>query len=267
MIIIRPRNLISASLISLALLLVSATPIHSLAVSRAITNDLVGNNPVIREPFSKCYLNSGFHEHVFSVSQAPSVTEPFGHATGDPGRLQELRVVMYAASRKGCNDPDRLVDDLNEYARLVPQQRAEDLASATLYATRKVKLIVAAWNPDQRKRGIHAIMACEDAVAKDLSGKLSWRKSPQLVKDFLEEDLEPVFDMRGRYIKLSRLEDMVTYITLLTVKEQCTISKELEDGYNTIHDKVKHWADDEWKRLAMEELKKWNSLNSLVHGI
>ncbi|KAG6847763.1 hypothetical protein H0H93_006163 [Arthromyces matolae] len=245
MIIIRPRILISASLISLALLLVSATPIHSLAVPRAVTNDLVRTDSAI----------------------PPSVTKLFGRATGDYRRLQELRQSMYDASTKGCNNPDHLVYNLNQYASLAQQQGAEDIAHTTLSATRLVKLIVAAWNPDQRQQGIHGIMACEAAVTKDLSENLSWRKSPPQVKMFLDDDLKPLLDNPSRSMQFRRLEDMVTYITFLTLKEQCTISKELEDGYDTIHDKVKQWADDEWKRLAMEELKKWNFLNSLVHGI
>ncbi|KAG6836271.1 hypothetical protein H0H93_009593 [Arthromyces matolae] len=267
MIIIRPRILISASIISFALLLVSATPVP--AFSGARNNAPAIGFTILRESL------------LVSKLRAPSGTTLF--TRGDEIALSSTLVDLFALlgnitsafekslSKSAFNDPayQLTLEDIKKLKRLISNLTDADIKDPRIkmvdVARAHVKFLVLDWPSDRMPQTIKDIEACEDVM---LAKKIPRdpRHTPDRMKQSLvafKEQSKPTDAHRGLQQLDYRLSDIMLDIACLTLKEQKTIEKELELAYKDAQHKIKEWgaAVDSGGRFY---LTKWEGLNNLL---
>ncbi|KAG6836270.1 hypothetical protein H0H93_009592 [Arthromyces matolae] len=290
--IIHSQILLSA--ISLALLVVSATPIPSFEVmsredSKALMEDFTTESTKC-EPFGwpEFEFRFLFKSLLVSKLRSPTVTKLFTRSNNTRltptldsllnlsqkifrawWNIMPENAVHGASHRQG--DPVN-AKDIKNLERFISELTDADVNHPqfdwTTSAIPEVKLLVLDWPSDKRSDAIKDIEACEAAKRLPRSG--AFYRRPEQMKDVLDEfekELDAI-DLRFRWTRVNKLAKLVTIIAFLTIEEQGTIQKELEDAYKTVKAKIDKWeaaydkdTDKEW---AEWYLKKWEGLNSLI---
>ncbi|KAG6818415.1 hypothetical protein H0H93_005152 [Arthromyces matolae] len=267
MIVIFPKILIAcSSLISLTLLLVSATPIPSVDVASAAGNvDFFTKNSALA-----------------SVPQATSVTKLFARTDENPvTHLVALKIksALWHVPRQ-MGDKGEVAKEIHQLAELIPRlpphdhipQLRPESTSTVVYSTIKnFKSLISAWESTDtdRKSGIEGIEACEAAAkAKGLSrdpeipGKIT-----NMLKDLEKPPTLSSDNSKSTMLSQTKqLDSLVPSILSLTFEEQKRMSQMLERGYEVAAAKIVHWpAKDDCTVVAKRLLEQWQAFNSLLH--
>ncbi|KAG6835397.1 hypothetical protein H0H93_001883 [Arthromyces matolae] len=223
--LIRPQILISASLISLALLLASATPIPSLdvVVSRADGNSLITKDS---PPLSEV--------------QAPSVTKLFARVSHFDEWMDLNDIVLafdkgidgtYGYSATSDQKKD-LVRKITELKGLISSSEGVlghtgivDLTMSRRIAI--IKLWVSTWELDKNKKdAVIGIKSCEAAMVKNHFAR------DYMPETMLEELDEFVWEFNNKESsirwKIGRLTALSRFVASLTLEEQSTIRDRLK---------------------------------------
>ncbi|KAG6834329.1 hypothetical protein H0H93_010429, partial [Arthromyces matolae] len=261
MIIIRPQILISASFISLALLLVSATPIPSPdLVSGAASNVLVTrNSDTISQP-RKPWATQPL-PRPYSVLSAEDT--PIGRIQT---KMAEIRKTYEEdIPMKNPSTEEHLVRKINEFAVLI-QGIPENVAAFPITRPMvcrdiaQIKLDVAKWDELKDKGpALTAIEACWKA-AITIFPVMETDVVPKHVLKLLSNLIKANSAEPEQFEELKGLND---HLLALSLDQQREIHKQLQDGYSVVQAKIKDW-EEEWNVRAQEEMKRWKWLNNLV---
>ncbi|KAG6819578.1 hypothetical protein H0H93_010569 [Arthromyces matolae] len=249
MIFIRPI-LISASLISLGLLLVDASPILSLGgLSGENGNALITSNP------SK-----------FSKPRERSLSKLFGRYTDDPYD----RVMRQTRKLRDKPDSeDSMVQTIHDVATLIPRievgvnNDAQALNERVFGAIANVKTYVLTFK-SRKEDAIKDIEACEAAML-DKGLHPHFDPEVEIVTSLKELGTELKATNFRKAAILSHLIRLVQIVPGLLLTKQRTMREKLEAGYLAANTTISGWEEGPAKVNAEIVLKKWEGLNSFVN--
>ncbi|KAG6835602.1 hypothetical protein H0H93_016599 [Arthromyces matolae] len=258
--IIQPPILISASIISLAVLLVSATPIPSFDV----TSELDSNALVRTNSPRYSQLGEAPYTKLFPRADETAVRAAVVRLHKSIGAIDRLANPLQ--KDRVASEVD-VVKEVKELTLCIEGADAKFMDKRVFDTIGTIKFFVLKHPSVQGKASIDAIEVCEDAaVAKDLPQAPVWYQTPTRVKALLI-DLKGDFQSTngpGRETQLAKLNYMVLYILHLTQKEQRTIRTESQEGYSSIKDQISNWQEGPDKVKAGQELARWERLHSLL---
>ncbi|KAG6819344.1 hypothetical protein H0H93_012722 [Arthromyces matolae] len=249
MIIIRPRILISASIISLALLLVSASPLPSsdVALARGKDDLVTTDSPT------------------FSQLQPRDVTEDIANLIVQGVRIYTNRS---PATDEGKHKLLLLLQTLQSKISGLswPNTQSPSLIDSIRQIIKTAKFTILEWPLTDQADIIKAIEACENAAdTKGISTAVTPAeyKTPEEVKVLLGEIEREMSPPTGSgSVRTSNLAKVVFHTGHLSLKQQRTIRSELEKVYKIV---------SEWKGAVVgnqeyyvARLKDWKGLNSLM---
>ncbi|KAG6847149.1 hypothetical protein H0H93_009834 [Arthromyces matolae] len=255
MVTIRPQILVSASIISLALLLVSATPIPSSnAMSTTDTNGLITTNLPL-----------------FSQLQKPPSAKLIARNNDQGATDRVIELLKTISNEHISNDP--LLKALQQLAEEIPRLSIPDggdqvaIVEEIVGAMIKAKHIIFRWPQEKKDKVIEAIKACEGTINKShlLNGArkgLENYQPPEELKKLLAELPAAIQGKSGKYTK-DLLNHVVDFISHLSLEEQASMKTEMEDTYTEVKNLIVPWPPGPSKMEAKRLLSKWEEFNSL----
>ncbi|KAG6833320.1 hypothetical protein H0H93_013284 [Arthromyces matolae] len=270
--ILLPRILVSASLISMALLLASAIPVSTPPGSPNPERGLATRGLPI--------LTKAHAPGVTVTETYPKVPERFWTVTDDMEKPDDegamVKILTEAATiieKLPVYSDDFVVED----PKLPKEGKAANflIAHQVLYAIVRAKSMVSTFK-SEREAAIKGIEACEEAVlstrtrSRPLQRPTALTKTTNQVATMMEElrNCQPANDDSDRFRQVEKLESLVKAIPYLSLKEQGEIGKELRKGYTELEERINAWkrsgADRDVLDVANESLQQWKRFNSLV---
>ncbi|KAG6848013.1 hypothetical protein H0H93_004191 [Arthromyces matolae] len=283
MIIIRPRILISASLILLALLLVSATPIPSPPVVSGALSDApaLRNSDIVPQLQAPSVVKLLARGNGASTPVSSTVSHPDGPSIetgGDSPVVRDLKQLTQEMQKMPVSE-EAMLTTLKEVENLIPKLEEKDftVSSDVFLAIGAVKFTVAAFK-SKRQAAIEAIEACEAAaLAKKLPRDGCFSKTNEDIRNSIQgllegnpkstDSLSMAHFLCKQKIQLRRLAEEISYLRLAKQREMRT---GLEEGYNAFNAKMEGWRlrsrarFGDPREVRLKELEKWKMLNSLV---
>ncbi|KAG6836267.1 hypothetical protein H0H93_009589 [Arthromyces matolae] len=271
--IIRSRIFISASIISLALLLVSATPIPSVDVMLVADNNAL-DMAELTTTLSKLWAPSV--NKLSTRGKETTISPGLHHLLAVSNKIIRAyrnslpKSVFFHRQSNGQENPVTM-EDIEELKRSISKLTDADFGDKYIQladdAIPFAKLLVSVWPSKEKADAFNHIEACEATMhLKHLPSDNVFHREPrqmiQLLDDFTKESKPNRTDTR--WTPLKELDLLVTAIAFLTRQEQGTINKELEDGYKTVKAKIDEWEGKDDKESAQRYLEKWEGLNSLL---
>ncbi|KAG6847222.1 hypothetical protein H0H93_009435 [Arthromyces matolae] len=244
--ILRPLQMFISTLpilLALVALLVSATPIPSLDVSKGDTNALIVRGLPIDRDYS------------------PVKT--------DSQRLNELMQKMFDSPH---SFPDKdLLKDLRECVTLITpltEAEAKDITPGIFMSIGRLKRFLGqCYNPIEGIQDIvREIKAFEDqAVAKGLPRWSPLFQPPKDLKGLLDGSEDNQFTETASSGQVSALHKLVAQVLSLTLTEYASIHTELKGKYEAIDVKIKRWKEGDDKiRAEKLMMGEWKAMGSLV---
>ncbi|KAG6816072.1 hypothetical protein H0H93_008567 [Arthromyces matolae] len=285
MIIIRPlaQILISTSIVSLALLLASATPIPS----HGVISGADGNALVTRDPSSFSITHAQSETEFFPRGSQPD--EPTSQTGGDSSvvsRLEQLTRTMHEkpaseeAMVKKLQNFGNLIHQLEEKDCAVSRKVFKDIVRDVLNAIVTAKYIVMGFR-SKKQDAVKEIEACEvAALAKGLQRPAVYSVTTTTIEQFMNKfQFEDSTDINtpSWMDQFNEVTALVTHLPYLPIADQRKMREELETKYESIRGRIHERAKSEnesnptipsfsfWGGDRVNDvLLRWERANSLV---
>ncbi|KAG6836268.1 hypothetical protein H0H93_009590 [Arthromyces matolae] len=247
MIIIRPRNLISASLICLGLFLVSATPIPS---PNAMPGAVVVLPPTMGTPY---------------MSHSTSLTSP--HTLG----LLVLLLDISEDIRNQLKSAEQLIGTLRQIPGAIRAETDRDALRIRFYgvfARFKLFLTTCTWDATHRAQAIAEIEISEKAAtaAGMTQARIPGEEIVTLdqVTRYMDKGVTEFDNQNSRPNAVKELVTMMKAIRYISIADLRGIIEKSNAKYDKVKEEVEKWPVGYLKTSGEHELIEWEAINSLV---
>ncbi|KAG6849517.1 hypothetical protein H0H93_007823 [Arthromyces matolae] len=158
---------------------------------------------------------------------------------------------------------------INKVAEFFPQiASANDLRTIMKVVSKisDAKFYVSTCASKQKQIGVKAIEDFEAAAVSKLPRGQELYKTPEIIRQSIEEfKANPLAtDEKLRHHQQDKLNLLVKVLSHLRITEQRKMRQELQDACEAVHAMINGWQEDYWKTMAMKAVDRWNAFNSLV---